>query len=502
MINILSKISETIDKKIRTADLENDDILTVILEHYKDITNKCIMNIKLLSMAESLAQPQLVCSTISQLFTHRKCDTKKNIFNIINNYPDESNGCSIQILNTVDNKIIISNNKDFMDDFMIFFCPIEVICEKRWTDSTMMTFKLSVDKIYGRNTVHIHIHTLTEPIETVSTIKTIEQIKPTTKIYKSCYDYSSDEENIPNDIKEHFFDAVIIKPKKSVLTQKSIDNYTSSLKLLESKCDIHQDDYVNSEKVIQKLYQMRNDNLISNSVIKKYINGIQWFMNNNYDVFTDQQVHAMKNYKAISDKIQNKYLQFLKNGDMTESHRKNNIEKNELIDLVENSKYTASQLEFLVMKLYMEFPRRLDLLNLVYLDNIDDIKKFPNVNFYIKTSNGTKLFFQKFKNIKSTKLCDTIFDVPSNIEHLMDNYICTQNIKVGQHIFDQNISKKGSYFLQNIFKKYTGKKISVNIIRHSFASVTDISNQQLFNDAKKMSHSVEMHLLYQKKTDL
>jgi hypothetical protein len=323
------------------------------------------------------------------------------------------------------------------------------------------------------------------------------------KKYKTSYDYSSDSEE-DNELNDKILDLIkktdeIVPKKKNNLSQRTITLHETSLKMLKQKANIEEKDYDNSDHVIKTLQDLKNDGNLSNALIKNYIDSINWYLNENFTEFTEKQKYSYIMYKEYSCKLQKKYNNFLIDGNMTEKNKILHMKKDDLILMVENAKNLASSLDFLVMKMYIEFPRRLDLLNLVYLTNYKDQKNYEKVNFYIKNGNERRFLFLEFKNKKETKIFDKIFSPSAELSKILDEYIDNNKIKNGDRIFEEKYFKNGSDFLQNIFSKYLGKKISVNALRHIFASDDPIDNKDLKDISKKMAHSVEMHLLYKRK---
>lgn len=488
----VKQLTELCEKYCKNAN--NTSCIYTMINDFKlniaDITDMT----KIAEMFDSIGNSIQISPIANSLNAKRSGKLEKiNLVEKICNDYKSGNGEPINIFLCKDNKIFITYNVESVElikcDFFLFY-PIERLIKKivgLYTDAKII--ENEIEKILGKFNVYSIIEKKENPPVFVQKNRT-------------CYDYSSEEDD-----DETILDLIDTKkdpvPTKKDWSKNTIKTYENSLHLLERKCDIKSNDYEDHEKVIKKLYDMRNNNEISNAVIKKYVNAIQWyFHNNNIESFTEKQKKALFGYKTISDKIGNKYNSFLQKGDMTQTHAENNLDKQTIIESVEKSKVIASDLEYLVMKLYIELPRRLDTRNLIYIQNENGIKEFPGNNYYIQ--NISKCVFTEFKNKKSTKDEDKIFAISTVLKELLDNHIIKNNKKHGDYIFDTlcgDNHTKIVHFLQKTFLKYVGKKISVNIIRHSFASDSTVTDEEKYEDARKMSHSIGMHNLYKKRID-
>ena len=132
---------------------------------------------------------------------------------------------------------------------------------------------------------------------------------------------------------------------------------------------------------------------------------------------------------------------------------------------------------------------------------ITDTEVNPNNNLnYLVVKRGipTKLIFNEYKTKQIYGIQS--FDIERNLADVLKPYI--KDKKPGDPVFNTKNNKhikNFSEYLTNIFKKYTGKAITVNLIRHAFVSDflkknTSIADRKAIST--KMSHSITTQGFY------
>jgi hypothetical protein len=290
-----------------------------------------------------------------------------------------------------------------------------------------------------------------------------------------------------------------IIPLKRELSKNTTKKYNYYLDYLKKNFNIATDMYWDYENIEKILDEKRKINALSNSSIRGYLNAILWYLNNNNEIFSKKEQEIIIKYRKNIEDINNTYDAFIHDGLMSEKQLDVYMDKDMIIKKVNESKNSASEKEYLIMKILIEFPRRLDIRNLKYIESYTEKEK--GGNYYLRHNGEYRFIFEDFKNQKYIKNEHKIFDeiTPELIE-LMNNYILHNNMKHGDYMFKDlsgDDNNKMTNFLQKTFLKYVGKKLSVNAIRHSFAS-SKTNKQDTIKDSIKMSHSVKMHKDYKK----
>jgi hypothetical protein len=293
---------------------------------------------------------------------------------------------------------------------------------------------------------------------------------------------------------------ILVPIKKTNLSKVTITTYTNALKNITKKFNISKENYDDDEKVLKILYEEKENNpRFGIYVIRGYLSAISWYMHNNNNTFTKKQTIALKKYTEEIVKINEEYNIFCKTKEMTKDHKKNNLTKNEIIIAVESMDDTFSDTEKLILNTYINYPRRLDVRHIAYVESLNDIKKYENCNFYVKNDKKAFLVFVEFKNKDKTLSKNKVFEISEKLMTMFDEYVQNHNIQCGNYLFPKLAKnhKNMSRFLQQTFIKLTGKKISSTIIRHSFASSYDNEDEE-DEMCIKMSHTRGMHELYKK----
>ena len=167
---------------------------------------------------------------------------------------------------------------------------------------------------------------------------------------------------------------------------------------------------------------------------------------------------------------------------LTDAEKKNTLSWSEIVDIL--SKIEDKKDKALVGLYVLTPPRRLDY-GLMKIGNGND----TNFNYY--TSEGLK--FNKYKTDKTYGT--QMIKISSKLKKIIDDYINEYGLNNGDLLFGTKNGtpyKNFTTFMNKIFKKYTKKTISVNVLRHSFISEYLKTNRSV-NDMKKiatlMAHS-------------
>ena len=154
-------------------------------------------------------------------------------------------------------------------------------------------------------------------------------------------------------------------------------------------------------------------------------------------------------------------------------------------------------------------PRRIKDYELMKVTNKSDFDKLDKkFNYVIFENNKPSLFI--FYNHKTKKTYpEQKITIPNKLSEILNDYVEGNNIKNNNFLFGRDttdfkepyIQSKFTEKLQKIFLKYTGKKISVDLLRTSQSTYLDnqpISLAQRKEIAQQMGHQLTTHLQYSK----
>ena len=146
-------------------------------------------------------------------------------------------------------------------------------------------------------------------------------------------------------------------------------------------------------------------------------------------------------------------------------------------------------------------------------DTIDITKLDPNYNYVVCSENKlpTRLVYNNYKTASKKEYGQYIIDKsPPRLSKILQEYIVNSDLQTGQFLFHTEKNKNKPYNQGNfstiishkIFEEYSGQKIDVNAIRHSYAShimKQNLSQTELGKIAKSMGTSVaELQNVYNK----
>jgi integrase len=156
-------------------------------------------------------------------------------------------------------------------------------------------------------------------------------------------------------------------------------------------------------------------------------------------------------------------------------------------------------MDYIIVCLYTYLPpARLDYGALRIIT--DPTKEIMMGNFYVNSENP-EIILNEYKTYR--RYGAQHIPIPKELGEVIAHYIelfqpeYLIHNKDGKEISDVDLNKN----LTRIFEKFTGKKISVNILRHSYVShmrAGEMPVKQSADLAKSMMHSINMDSLYRK----
>lgn len=150
-------------------------------------------------------------------------------------------------------------------------------------------------------------------------------------------------------------------------------------------------------------------------------------------------------------------------------------------------------------------PRRSKDISLLTLATEEEEEGLENDFNYIIVDNKNRPVRVIYNQYKTAKNYGSItIEIPTSLSNILKKYITTNDIKPGDVIFPNSDGKYFKNFAQSVikvFKRVSGKRISVNLIRHSF--ISDFLKKNPTTNQKKrvalhMGHSQETQSLYNK----
>ena len=143
-------------------------------------------------------------------------------------------------------------------------------------------------------------------------------------------------------------------------------------------------------------------------------------------------------------------------------------------------------------------PRRIQDMQLLTISDTE-VNANDNLNYLVvKRGIPTKLIFNEYKTKQIYGVQS--FDIAKDLADVLKPYI--KDKKPGDPVFKTKNNKhirNFSEYLTNVFKKYTGKNISVNLIRHAFVSAFLKKNTSIAEKKEisiKMAHSITTQGFY------
>ena len=281
------------------------------------------------------------------------------------------------------------------------------------------------------------------------------------------------------------------------LAQSTIDGYKRMLRYIEES-NIDYKNITNSKEYIKKVYNIKkkNGDNIKQSTVKLYLVSTMWYLKiHNLNVRAQNSLR--KEVDKISYNINKKVQSHVLIGEQENTY----IEWNKIINVYNNikknyDKNKNNHINFALLSCYVLLcPRRLKDYSMMYVKkDTENIEQ--NKNYYDRKK---KYFI--FTNYKTSKQYKTqTITVPLRLRNVLDTYIDTFDITGS--IF--NLTEKAIQLrLNRIFLKHIDKRISVDILRHSYISWMKDTGQMVGNEnliAEIMGHTVQTQNNYYKRT--
>lgn len=230
-----------------------------------------------------------------------------------------------------------------------------------------------------------------------------------------------------------------------------------------------------------------------------YINSITSYLRNSKELPDVYKEYSDIN-KVFATNTQNKQ----KDNTMNDKQAGVMLPWTEIIDRVNTITNTEDKS---LVGLYTLFPpRRIDDYRLMKIFVKKKGRVVPEDDFNYLVLNSRKgaveFVFNKYKTAKHYG--QQVFSVPAPLKAVLKDYVV--KMKNDDFLFSQNknnkpLSQSGfTSKVRNIFKKHTGKPLTVNSLRHSYISglPSKISVNDRETIAKKMAHSVGKQMEYNK----
>jgi len=294
----------------------------------------------------------------------------------------------------------------------------------------------------------------------------------------------------------------LIKKNRPNLSPNSARTYISILRNIYKKV------YPDDEEIETKKYKNCNDFL---RVLKDYdgskrktILSALLVVSDNCDIYRNLMIKDTREY---NDKMKEHFK--------TDSQEDNWVSQDEIktiydnyekkaIPLFRKKDITKKDIQFiqqyiilcLTSGIYIPPRRSLDWVDMKWKDYDRE-----NDNYYDKRS----FVFNKYKTSKFYK--QQKIEVPFLLRRILNKWLTTFTPKIDYILYDSNDNKLNSVkFTQRLNSIFGKKKVSVNMLRHSF--ITDKYLNKNFSSLKdmnetaaKMGHSVLQHLEYIKKDE-
>jgi hypothetical protein len=240
-----------------------------------------------------------------------------------------------------------------------------------------------------------------------------------------------------------------------------------------------------------KTANSKNSQLQAIASIIKALKGF----NDAYKIYSDLSTNGRKAINEIGD--ENK---------TTEKERVNILPWGEIKNLYKLSSVSDKAL----MAFYTLLPpRRVEDVSLITLTNrslnfkeheLQDFDDEFNYLFVDKNNNPKKIIYIKYKTFKFYGRVE--INIPPALAKILKTHITTLNLQEGDALFG---TKKGSFYknfsevVSKVFKKYSGKLLTANLLRHAYISnylKTPKSIAQKKQTAIMMGHSVSTQNKY------
>jgi ribosomal protein S18 len=232
------------------------------------------------------------------------------------------------------------------------------------------------------------------------------------------------------------------------------------------------------------------------------VNSITSFLRNSKDLPKDME-EVYKKYSSYNSTLANN------NQKTKKENRMNGKESNVMIkwdEILEKMKDIKSLEDRALVSVYTLIPpRRVDDFRLmkVFVKKKGRIVPEDDHNYLVLNTKRVpqELVFNKYKTSKH--YYQQVIKIPNELKEILKNYSDKGKV-VGSCLFSQAngkcLSQPGfTSKVRNTFKKYCGKPLTVNSLRHSFISSLDQNKMSIADReeiARKMGHSVNEQMQY------
>lgn len=243
--------------------------------------------------------------------------------------------------------------------------------------------------------------------------------------------------------------------------ESTVKKYKEALLTLKNKYKI--DDLLDYKHVMSVLTKALKPNSI-----KLYVSAI---------VLSIDDEDVKLQYRKYDKKNSQKYKQLVGNNQKSEKQEENMLSYQALLDILIQCIDKPHTIDCLFLSLYLLFPpRRLDYCDMYVYDKRPK-ELDPEKNYYINRRNGY-FIFNNYKT--SSKYRIQTFEVPEDLNAIIQQYILYNDIQNGDRLVP--VARKNfSKYMSSIINRYIDedKKISCQILRHSFASFLHQRNYNL-----------------------
>jgi len=200
-----------------------------------------------------------------------------------------------------------------------------------------------------------------------------------------------------------------------------------------------------------------------------------------------------KPMKKLLEKITDEYKQNIKND-------KEDASWVDWTEIIEARKQITDPTDKVIYTLYTDIPprRALDYSKLKVMrgdaSQLDSVDK--NFNYVLLSSGGAVKKIALFNYKNSDKKGRYDIKMTTQLKKTIEAYIKKKDIKDGENLFEDKKIRDWTKTLQEIFEKYTGKPMSVNALRKSYAThfigPSKVSQSQVDDIAEQMGTSADL----------
>lgn len=267
---------------------------------------------------------------------------------------------------------------------------------------------------------------------------------------------------------------------------------------------------IKKSTVKQQLTKVRNiyKNMIGgdkfNFTFLKKKDKVIKYINNKYKTAESKNanIQAIASILQVMPELKKEYDYYSKYStearqDITKDNQKNlttDKEKENLISWPEILELTNKDMDSLskaIVSIYTLIPpRRAQAIG----DLVIGDKENMNSLILNKNNIGTYIVFRDYKTAKTYG--DQKFRIPRKLGLILRDYIEEYELKNGDVLFQTKAGtpyKNFSEIVSNVFKAQTGKKLTVNLLRHSYVSnllKSNPSKEELNTASEKLAHSL------------